>query len=235
MKNCIRCCSVICLLFLLLLVGCSTVNENVSTGSSVNSIKENFNDIKYEIDFEIGMPGPAGGYIFYDCDADNGSGNADGLKSSECGWRYLEAAPEDLPGSYVWGDDGRFRTKKGIGKGRNNTEIIIKKASKKRSDNAAFVCKNYSVGGYSDWFLPSIDEINLMYMNLYLIGLGNFKNNSYAWYLSSSEDSIGGYYKYAWGESFAYGSYQYSKKRDGSTTENDIRPYYYVRPVRAFI
>ena len=40
--------------------------------------------------------GPAGGYVFYDCDADNDTGNADGLISSECGWRYLEAAPNDL-------------------------------------------------------------------------------------------------------------------------------------------
>lgn len=46
--------------------------------------------------FEVGSLGQAGGYIFYDVDADNGSGNADGLISSECGWRFLEAAPADL-------------------------------------------------------------------------------------------------------------------------------------------
>ena len=40
--------------------------------------------------------GPTGGWVFYDCDADNDSGNADGLRSEECGWRYLEAAPADL-------------------------------------------------------------------------------------------------------------------------------------------
>lgn len=44
----------------------------------------------------VGMKGPSGGYVFYDCDADNNSGNEDGLISSECGWRYLEAAPADL-------------------------------------------------------------------------------------------------------------------------------------------
>lgn len=46
--------------------------------------------------YEVGEIGPTGGYIFYDCDADNGSGNEDGLISSACGWRYLEAAPSDL-------------------------------------------------------------------------------------------------------------------------------------------
>lgn len=40
--------------------------------------------------------GPTGGYVFYDCDADNDSGNRDGLISTECGWRFLEAAPADL-------------------------------------------------------------------------------------------------------------------------------------------
>ena len=45
---------------------------------------------------KVGMIGPAGGYIFYDVDADNGSGNSDGLESSKCGWRFLEAAISDL-------------------------------------------------------------------------------------------------------------------------------------------
>ena len=44
--------------------------------------------------------GPSGGYVFYDCDYDNDETNdgagPDGLKSSVCGWRYLEAAPADL-------------------------------------------------------------------------------------------------------------------------------------------
>ena len=43
--------------------------------------------------------GEAGGYVFYDCDADNAFGNADGLVSCDCGWRYLEAAPEAIKDS----------------------------------------------------------------------------------------------------------------------------------------
>ncbi len=46
--------------------------------------------------YKIGDTGPAGGVIFYDCDADNDNGNADGLSSLTCSWRYLEAAPADL-------------------------------------------------------------------------------------------------------------------------------------------
>lgn len=36
------------------------------------------------------------GIIFYDVDADNDSGNDDGLTSQECGYRYLEASEGDL-------------------------------------------------------------------------------------------------------------------------------------------
>lgn len=169
----------------------------------------------------VGWPGPAGGYIFYDCDADNESGNADGLKSSECGWRYLEAAPEDLPEEYVWGDDEDFGTKTGIGEGRNNTNIIVNKASNKRKDNAAMACVVYAGGGYSDWFLPSKDELKLMYQNLKENGIGNFPNG---WdgclYWSGSEYSTG----YAWIQSFRYGD------QDGYSRGNA----HYVRPIRAF-
>ena len=69
-------------LFAICLVSCDDDNdESESTATTV---------------YKVGDKGPAGGIICYDCDADNEDGNADGLKSSECGWRYLEAAPADL-------------------------------------------------------------------------------------------------------------------------------------------
>ncbi len=46
--------------------------------------------------YTIGDRGPANGIIFYDNDADNDTGNADGLDSETAGWRYLEAAPYDM-------------------------------------------------------------------------------------------------------------------------------------------
>ncbi len=171
--------------------------------------------------FRIGSRGPAGGYVFYDCDADNESGNADGLKSSECGWRYLEAAPEDLLVECVWGDDGEFGTKTGIGEGRNNTNIIVNNASNESKDNAAMACVVYARGGYSDWFLPSLDELKLMYENLKKKGIGDFKDVLY-WCSSESRDNFNGY---AWIQYFGSG-YQ---------VPNDRNYYYYhVRPVRAF-
>ena len=53
------------------------------------------------------------------------------------------------------------------------------------SNYAANVCSKLSVGIYDDWFLPSLEELNLMYKNLQEEGFVNFGDNPY-W--SSSED-----------------------------------------------
>ncbi len=51
-----------------------------------------------------------------------------------------------------------------IGTGTSNTNLIL--AIIGNGFNAASLCRNYKGGGYSDWFLPSKDELNLMYINL---------------------------------------------------------------------
>ena len=132
--------------------------------------------------YKVGDTGPAGGYIFYDCDADNDSGNADGLISSECGWRFLEAAPENV-GKYVFGyyrtsDTGSntaVGTSAEIGKGKANTEKLVEtmgattykaESGSEKKVCAAAACLGYEKNGYKDWFLPSQDELKQMYENL---------------------------------------------------------------------
>lgn len=177
--------------------------------------------------------GPAGGYVFYDCDADNNSGNADGLISSECGWRYLEAAPEDL-GRYPFGyyrPDGKTNTEIGtstaLGAGKGNTEVLVNAmgettytyystTSTTKGTYAAKVCAEYTLNGYDDWFLPSKDELDLMYENLNKQGVGSFVERTY-W--SSSECSN----DYAWCQNFFTGD-----------QSNDDRSSASVRPIRAF-
>lgn len=182
--------------------------------------------------YVIGMIGPSGGYVFYDCDADNNSGNADGLVSSECGWRYLEAAPDDLWQPYCFGyykasdtgDTMEVGTATAIGTGEANTESLVKAMGE--TVYAAKACSDYSttVDGvvYDDWFLPSKDELAQMFENLTVKGFGFFGICDY-W--SSSEIS-----EYdAWGQDFGdlWGHYG---------RQNDIPRggYSRVRPVRAF-
>ncbi len=188
--------------------------------------------------FHVDKIGPAGGYVFYDCDADNEQGNSDGLTSKQTKWRYLEAAPGDLDSTYVF---GYYRpeaanlivgTSNAIGSGKANTDALCLKMNQDgdvaysfssgsgKAKYAAKMCKEYGEGTefYGQWFLPSKDELNLMYANLYKKEVGSFANDNY-W--SSSEDDAGR----AWDQNFNSGN-QISLSR-----------YYYdirVRPVRAF-
>jgi len=72
----------------------------------------------------------------------------------------------------------------GIGTGQNNTTAIV--TAQGIGSYAAQLCNDLTEGGYSDWFLPSKDELNLMYQNLKLFGVGGFADLGY-W--SSTEAS----------------------------------------------
>jgi hypothetical protein len=80
---------------------------------------------------------------------------------------------------------------------------------------AADICANLTIAGYNDWFLPSKDELNQMYLNK--AAIGGFANDGY-W--SSTEV---GFYD-AWLQSFGDGYQNFSYKFDN----------FFVRAVRAF-
>jgi len=153
--------------------------------------------------------GPAGGYIFYD----------KGYYSN--GWRYLEATPVSTEWKYKqWGSYLTFigGTETGIGAGQSNTAIIVTWLNNySETGKAAQLCDALVYGGYSDWFLPSRDELNIMRENLWVFGVGGFGSNNH-W--SSSEGS----YYCAWYQTFGNGN-QYCSSKDYSLR---------VRAVRAF-
>lgn len=165
----------------------------------------------------IGDIGPSGGYIFYD------------KGSYSNGWRYLEAAPAvNEYTSIVWGGFGRTVGGTGIaiGTGKSNTERIVAKFGdvepyEKRADYAAKLCADLVVTKdgvtYDDWFLPSKDELDLMYENLWR--KGSFADSHRYWSSSELNDSTAYQRTFIRGESMPF-EIRYTECN--------------VRPVRAF-
>lgn len=156
------------------------------------------------VTYNIGDAGPAGGLIFY---IDDGT--------------YYEVAPSDWSGgsdpTAQWGCHTTLLTGAdgtAIGTGEQNTSDIITGCA--TVGIAARLADSYSGGGYDDWFLPSLDELNAMRQNLYP-GSGGF---AAAAYWSSSEHSI----DRAWHRPFHMGS-SYNDWKGSS---------FRVRPVRSF-
>jgi len=168
--------------------------------------------------YALRVTGPAGGLIFYD----------KGSYSGSPAWRYLEAAPSDYPENPgfpqhslpPWDDSNPNvniigGTATGIGTGQQNTINIV--VSKGSDSYAALVCYELVISGYDDWFLPSKDELDKIYKELRLFGVGGFAD-SYYW--SSSAYSL----QYAWEQNFINGSQGYTSKASSLS----------VRAVRAF-
>ena len=112
-------------------------------------------------------------------------------------------------GTYISGADGII-----IGTGQQNTIDIINGCS--TPGIAARVCDDLVLGGYSDWYLPSKDELHQLYLNK--VAIGGFPTNTI--YLSSTEfDDV-----HAWIEHFDTGS-QYTVLKDGTVTFRAVRSF----------
>ncbi len=145
-----------------------------------------------------------GGIIFY-------------LDATGC--HGLVAKATDEAGTYQWSSTN-FQTwayASGIYGGAQNTKKSIARAIAESSTcNAASVCDNLVSGGYTDWYLPSKDELDMMYVNLHLQGLGNF--NFFYWSSTEGDNNT------AWEQLFNSGG-------QGSLNKNRTNN---VRAVRAF-
>ena len=143
----------------------------------------------------------AGGIVFY---------------IDSTGQHGLVSAPSDQ-GSFQWGcyNTNIGGTSTAIGTGQSNTNLILAGCSSRPI--AASVCDDLVLNGYSDWYLPSLGELQLMYSNLRVQGIGGFSNT---WYWSSSQGSP----NFAWGMNF----------ENGNVINDNKYHNFLVRAVRAF-
>jgi hypothetical protein len=140
--------------------------------------------------YKIGDIGPAGGIVFYDKFSNSG------------GWRYLEAAPVETEQQFPWGDVYASGLSPALGDGKKNTQLIVEALKAAKIGGAAQYCDDLEYGGYTDWFLPSRDELNLMYQNLKEKELGGFTGESYwsSYYANSMGRSMYFYQRFNNGE-----------------------------------
>lgn len=173
--------------------------------SRIRQVRGRVDDLQFSSDevYVVGDVGPGDGIVFI---TPGTSGNSTGL--------YFEASPYIDEVKAKW--CGRPRETldalgTSIGTGVSNTALI----SSMYVSGAVKMASEYSNNGFSDWFLPSKDELYEMYVNReYIEGFSS------GGYWSSSEFAVG----FAWLHLFYNGDQDY----------NDVFFSYSVRPVRAF-
>ena len=131
---------------------------------------------------KVGDLGAAGGIVFY-------------VATTPQPWgRYLEAAPvgwnrltSDHP-SYEWGCRGVAisASRVEVGAGFANTQAIMQACPQRPI--AASVAFDLVFGGYDDWFLPSVGELDALYRQASIVG-GVLLSTSNQWYYSSTSPS----------------------------------------------
>ena len=144
--------------------------------------------------------GPAGGDIFY---LDSLGG---GLEAAPTGYNYQS-----------WGCSGLSvaGTSTAFGSGQVNTSAIITACT---SSSAAKKCDEFVLGDFEDWYLPSQEELQLIYSKLHSFNVGYYNE---IYYVSSSEFNAANCY----GINFT----------NGNIITIDKNEYYsYYRPIRKF-
>lgn len=164
----------------------------------------------------VGDVGPGGGTVIYAATADFTSGASCG---TNC--RYLEIAPttwnggsSDANNQFEWGCSGTSvpGTGTGIGSGFSNTAAMATACS--TATSAANIVRSITTGRRSDWYIPSQDEAEIIFVRRNLID--GYQPSSTYW--TSSQSSLT--------NAFAQAG---ASEADVAKTAMNI-----VRPIRAF-
>lgn len=141
-------------------------------------------------------------YILQSGDQGYVSGEIHGLIAAyyDQGYREWGCNTSSIPGTSVI-----------LGKGKINTETIVNNCS--QAGTAAELCDNLILNGYSDWFLPSKNELEKVYQ------IRNYTNNFQNYYYwSSSQDTN----TTAWMKNFN-GAVTSSGNKNGNYTVRAVR------------
>jgi len=180
------------------------VAKSFSTETGDYTIETTVTNVSYS----IGDTGPAGGIVFYMA--------PDGLHG-------LEAAPADQkpPSSMrgvTWGCRGltiNGADGTAIGTGAQNTADILAACSD--LGIAARLADNYTLNSFNDWYLPSKEELNELYLQRAVVG--NFTSSGNGYWSSTEMFDVG-----AWFQDFDDGSV-HILDRNGTTGVRAIRTF----------
>jgi hypothetical protein len=121
----------------------------------------------------------------------------------------------DVSTGAAWGCSGvSISTASGIGTGDANTTAIM--AGCATAGIAARLCGDLTSGGFSDWYLPSKDELDALYTNR--VAIGGFDPGQYYWSSTQFSSTDG------WLQNLTFGN----QANDGKTST------YNVRAIRSF-
>lgn len=193
----------------------------------------------------IGDTGPGGGVVFFvkSSYADTSISTQNGtrttsLTSSELAalpFEYLEAAPIGWDASSATDPEWKYNSTNSsagystitdvkIGTGRNNTELMrTLNPTDNAANNIAYKLAETSIGGLNDWWLPSNQELILMFTNLYKASprLGEWRNQSNLAYRTST--------------AAMFFVFQWSAPYEGNNFKFDSSAWPYpVKPIRGF-
>jgi hypothetical protein len=195
----------------------------------VNSVRENAECSTKALNCAIGDRGPAGGIVVYDAGSDQQWG------------RYLEIAPKSceivevafrtyatVSNPTLYTSNVERSKAKAIGMGAKNTAMLAE-----RFAGAAKMASDSTCNNYSDWFLPSKDELNEAFRQLshsrtglQLTPVGGFARGYY-WTSSDYDGNT------AWSQYFADGQ-QFDRVQTLSKNKQKPNRPLLARPMRAF-